>query len=101
DDRDGAERHRLPDLTALVPPRRIRRRNPVTSMLSDLRCQYLTGEPIVASGLPAQVVSALGRTAFGRTFAGEVSGGEARFHGIPVGTHTIELYGADETLLAE
>ncbi len=73
----------------------------MTSMLSDLRCQYLTGEEIVATGLPAQVVSALVRTAFGRTFAGEVSGGEARFSGIPTGTHAVELYAADDALLAE
>jgi dextranase len=73
----------------------------VTAILSDLRCQYLTGEEIVTSGLPAQVASAVVRTAFGRTIAGHVQGGEARFSGLPSGTHTVELYAADDALLAE
>jgi dextranase len=70
-------------------------------MLSDLRCQYRTGEEIVAVGLPAQVNSALVRTAFGRTFAGHVRDGAAHFTAIPSGTHTVELYAGDDTLLAE
>lgn len=73
----------------------------MSALLADVRCQYLTGEPIVAAGLPAHVASALVRTAFGRTFAGHMRAGEACFHGIPLGTHTVELYAADDRLLAE
>lgn len=69
--------------------------------LADLRCQHLTGERIVAAGLPTQVASALVRTAFGRTFVGHVRAGEASFDGVPAGTHTVELYAADDRLLAE
>ena len=81
DDRDGAERHRLPDLAALVPARRLARRHPVTAVLADLRCQYLTGEEIVASGLPAQVASArlCAPPSVARSPA-MCTAGEARFH---------------------
>lgn len=73
----------------------------MTRLLAELRCQYLVGEQIVVAGLPAEVASALVRTAFGRTFAGHVHEGGARFGKIPAGTHTVELYGADDRLLAE
>ncbi|MGH3280603.1 MAG: glycoside hydrolase family 66 protein, partial [Trebonia sp.] len=73
----------------------------MSALLTDVRCQYLAGEPIVAAGLPAQVASAVVRTAFGRTFAGHVHEGQARFTEIPAGTHTVELYAADDRLLAE
>ncbi|MDE3130168.1 MAG: hypothetical protein KGL16_03370 [Acidobacteriota bacterium] len=70
-------------------------------LLADLRCLYATDEEIIATGLGADVAGAVVRTAFGHTFAGLVAGGQVRFAGIPAGTHTVELYGADDRLIAE
>jgi dextranase len=73
----------------------------MTTPLSDLRCAYLTSEEITAGGLGADVASVLARTAQGAVIAGEISGGEARIPGLPVGTHAIELCSADGELVAE
>jgi dextranase len=71
------------------------------ALLSDLRCQYACGEQIVVDGIPREVTSALVRTAFGRTHAGQVVDGRVRFGALPAGTHAVELYGSDQGLLAE
>jgi dextranase len=70
-------------------------------LLTDLRCAYTTGEQIVTAGLPSDARAALIRTAFGRTFAGRIADGEARFDAIPAGTHMVEIYDREERLLAE
>ena len=73
----------------------------MTRPLAALRPVYATGEEIVAAPLGGDVHAAVVRTAFGLTFAGRVAAGEARFEGIPAGTHVVELYGRDDSLLAE
>lgn len=73
----------------------------MTQPLADLRSLYLSGEPIVAAPLGGDISAALVRTAFGQTFAGHLADGAARFSGIPAGTHAVELYAGDDTLLAE
>ncbi len=70
-------------------------------LLTDLHCVYATGEEIAALDIGGAAARGLIRTAFGRTQAGEIEEGVARFRDIPAGTHTLEIYGSDRRLLAE
>ena len=72
-----------------------------SGLLSDLRCAYLDGEEIIASGLPASVATALIRTATGDRVEGMLVADEARFADLPTGTHVVELHAADGRLVAE
>ena len=62
---------------------------------------YLTGQPVVVTGLSEKVAEVLVRTAFGEVFKTVVEGYEATSPDLPVGTHVVEARSLDGAVIDE
>jgi dextranase len=73
----------------------------LTKWLSDLRTEYLAGDEVAIRHIPDGTVSALVRTAFGKTHNGTVADKVVSFTDLPVGTHVLEIRSSEGVLVAD
>jgi dextranase len=69
--------------------------------LRDLKCAYLVSDDVVVTDLPAGTVRALVRTAFGDVMEGSKKNGSFVWAGLPTGTHVLEIFSDEGTLLGD